>query len=152
MADNIEQFFNNTSPSTLPLNPSSIEDVDSIEKFFQPESFKNNTQVSDDSNRNSFMNLLLYGKDNVERNIYRSLDLFSDDLIEADSNLGNQLKNFARSGIERNEEQMRSRPLPDANLSFIDSYNRIREDISQGDYWDALVDGATTLKNNTAQG
>jgi len=87
MADNIEQFFNNTSPSTLPLNPSSIEDVDSIEKFFQPESFKNNTQVSDDSNRNSFMNLLLYGKDNVERNIYRSLDLFSDDLIEADSNL-----------------------------------------------------------------
>ena len=152
MADNIEQFFNNTSPSTLPLNPSSIEDVDSIEKFFQPESFKNNTQVSDDSNRNSFMNLLLYGKDNVERNIYRSLDLFSDDLIEADSNLGNQLKNFARSGIERNEEQMRSRPLPDANLSFIDSYNRIKEDMSQGDYWDALVDGATTLKNNTAQG
>ena len=168
MADNLEQFFTDTSPSTLPVDPSYTGDVDSIEQFFQPkssqdsieqffqpESSQDTTQVvptTDNSNRNSFMNLLLYGKDNVERNIYRSLDLFSDDLIKADSDLGNQLKNFSLDGIQRNEEQIKTRPIPDANLSFIDSYKRIREDISDGEYWDALVDGATTLKNNTAQG
>jgi len=149
MADTFESLLE-SSTNNMPQNvvPVGI----TFEDLLAQEDTTQVVPISGDSNRNSFMNLLLYGKDNVEKNIYRSLDLFSDDLIEADSDLGNQLKNFSRAGIQRNEEQIRSRPIPDANLSFIDSYKRIREDISEGDYWDALVDAATTLKNNAAQG
>ena len=164
MADTFDDILE-TSSNNTPKNIMSFDDIlsqeDSTQVVPTANSFddiltqRSGTQVvptDDNSNRNSFMNLLLYGKDNVEKNIYRSLDLFSDDLIKADSDLGNQLKTFSLDGIQRNEEQIKTRPIPDANLSFIDSYKRIREDISDGEYWDALVDGATTLKNNAAQG
>ena len=105
MANTFEDILEPSSNNT-PQNIMSFEDIlsqeDSAQTLPSANSFEDiltqgdTTQVvpySDDSNPNSFTNLFLFGKDNVEREIYKSLNLYSDEIGEAYPELGNPSSN-----------------------------------------------------------
>ena len=102
---------------------------------------------------NTFTNFFLNAKDNMEYGIYKSLSLFSDDLIESNPDLGNKLKLFSNSGMERNKQQIESRPEPTRSLDlFKDVFPEVKEDVEAGNYFDALARSGQYIKDGVALG
>ena len=109
-------------------------------------------KVKEVEDPNSFTNILLNAKDSTEKNIYKSLSLFSDDLAKYNPDLGSKLKDFSDKGIERNIEQLRSRPAATRDLSITELYPEVKEDFKQGDYFEAAKKVGLLAKDAVATG
>ena len=111
-----------------------------------------NQTIQESEDPNSFTNILLNAKDSTERNIYKSLSLFSDDLAKVNPTLGERLKNFSDKGIERNLEQLRSRPAATRDVKIVELFPEVKEDFNKGDYFEAVKKIGVLAKDSIATG
>jgi len=122
-----------------------VMDIDTIQTF---------AGLAEQEDPNSFMNILLNARDNIERGIYKSLSLFGEDLTKSNPDVGQRLKIFGDEGIARNIEQIQSRPEPTREIGFLsdDIFADIKQEFSEGNYWDGLVRTGQWVKDSVALG
>ena len=153
MADTFESFLSSPSGTvtqdTIPYG-STFEDLFSQDAYSQEDI----QAVPSYEDPNSFMNILLNARDNIERGIYKSLSLFGEDLTKSNPDVGQRLKIFGDEGIARNIEQIQSRPEPTREIGFLsdDIFADIKQEFSEGNYWDGLVRTGQWVKDSVALG
>ena len=100
---------------------------------------------------NSWGNRFAIATDQMQKSMYQGLGVIADKLYDYDPESSASLKDFSNQGIQRNIEQISRKPQPTRSAEITEAWTDVKREMDEGDVTEALLRGATWLKDATAE-
>ena len=107
--------------------------------------------VFDPSVANSWGNRFAIATDQMQQSMWSGLGVIADVLQDYSPESAASLKQYSLEGIQRNIEQITSKPQPTRSAEITEAWTDIRREMDEGDVTEALLRGAAWLKDATAE-
>jgi len=106
--------------------------------------------VFDPSVANSWGNRFAIATDQMQQSMWSGLGVIADVLQDYSPESAASLKQYSLEGIQRNIEQITSKPQPTRSAEITEAWTDIRREMDEGDVTEALLRGAAWLKDASA--